>query len=245
MTGLTHKRVLLVGAGGLGSPVAALLARAGVGHLEVVDQDRIELSNLHRQTLYRPADVGQSKSVVAAARIESEARAAGHAQTRAVAREQRVYPEHVLEAVRGFDLVVEGSDNYPTKFLVADACALEKIACVQAGAVRWMGWAFGSIPGGSACLRCVFEDVPEGPDRGCSVAGVVGPVVGVIGALQAAIAIQLLRGETHAAGVLHHYRALPGALRRTRVPRSSGCPLCDGRIADIDAARYLPRSCAA
>jgi molybdopterin/thiamine biosynthesis adenylyltransferase len=244
MTALAAKRVLLVGAGGLGSPVATLLARAGVGYLEVADQDRIELSNLHRQTLYRPTDVGQSKSAIAAARIEAEARAAGHSHTRAVAREMRVYPDRVLDVVSGFDLVVEGSDNYPTKFMVADACAIRGIACVQAGAVRWVGWAFGSVPG-SACLRCVFEDIPAGPDQGCSVAGVIGPVVGVVGALQASIALQVLRGEKHAAGVLHHYRALPGALRRSRVARSSNCPLCLGRIADIDAARYLPRSCAA
>lgn len=243
MTGLASKRVLLVGAGGLGSPVATLLARAGVGALEVADEDRIELSNLHRQTLYQATDVGQSKSRVAAARIAAEAKATG-AQTSAVAREMRVYPDCVLEAVTGFDLVVEGSDNYPTKFLVADACALRGVPCVQAGAVRWVGWAFGSAPG-SACLRCVFEDIPAGPDQGCSVAGVVGPVVGVVGALQASIALRILRGETQAAGVLHHYRALAGSLRQSRVARSSDCALCLGRIADIDAARYLPRSCAA
>jgi molybdopterin-synthase adenylyltransferase len=243
MTGLSSKRVLLVGAGGLGSPVAALLARAGVGQIEVADQDRIELSNLHRQTLYQPADLGRSKSEVAAERIAAEAAAAGHV-TRAVAREVRIYPDRALEAVRGFDAVVEGSDNYPTKFLISDACAIAGVPCIQAGAVRWVGWAFGRVPG-SACLRCVFEDIPEGPDRGCSIAGVIGPVVGVVGALQAAIALQILRGEVHAAGVLHHYRALPGALRRTRVARSSQCPSCLGRIADIDATRYLPRSCAA
>jgi molybdopterin/thiamine biosynthesis adenylyltransferase len=243
MTALAAKRVLLVGAGGLGSPVATLFARAGVGAVEVADLDRIELSNLHRQTLYQPSDVGLSKSAVAAARIATEARRTG-SPTRSVAHEMRVYPDRVLELVHGFDLVVEGSDNYPTKFLVADACRLQGIPCVQAGAVRWVGWAFGSMPG-SACLRCVFEDIPAGPDQGCSIAGVVGPVVGVVGALQASIALQILRGETHAAGVLHHYRALTGSLRSSRVARSSDCPLCLGRIADIDAARYLPRSFAA
>jgi molybdopterin-synthase adenylyltransferase len=244
MSLLANKRVLLIGAGGLGSPVAILLARAGIGTLEIADQDRIELSNLHRQTLYASEHVGQSKSVTAAARIEAEARAAG-TTTHAVARELRVYPDRALELVAGFDLVVEGSDNYPTKFLVADACAIAGVPCVQAGAVRWVGWAFGSVPGASACLRCVFEDVPAGPDRGCAVAGVIGPLVGVIGALQASIALQILRGESHAAGVVHHYRALPGSLRRTRVASSTACPLCSGRITTIDAARYLPRDCAA
>lgn len=239
MTSLADKRVLLIGAGGLGSPVAALLARAGVGYFEVLDQDRIELSNLHRQTLYHREDVGQPKSAVAAARIEAEARAAGHAHTRGVAREIRVYPADVLDVIQGFDLVVEGSDNYPTKFLLADACAIRGIACVQAGAVRWTGWAFGNQPGASACLRCVFEDVPQGPDRGCSVAGVLGPVVGVVGALQASIALALLAGRSRSAGVLYHYQALRSGVRRTRVERRDACPLCSGHISDIRAARYL------
>ena len=244
MNVLADKRVLLVGAGGLGAPVATLLARAGVGAIEVADDDSIELSNLHRQTLYAREQVGQSKSAAAAARIEFEARSAGQ-PTRAIARELRVYPDRALELVAGFDLVVEGADNYPTKFLVADACAVARVACVQAGAVRWVGWAFGSLPGESACLRCVFEDVPAGPDRGCSVAGVIGPVVGAVGALQAGIALQLLRGRREAAGVLHHYRALSGSLRRSRVSRNPACPLCSGEIFTIDAARYLPRDCAA
>ncbi|HKU39047.1 MAG TPA: ThiF family adenylyltransferase, partial [Polyangiales bacterium] len=182
---------------------------------------------------------------VAAARIEAEARAAGHAGTRAVAREMRVYPAQALDTVRGFDLVVEGADNYPTKFLIADACALASVPCVQAGAVRWVGWAFATLPGRSACLRCVFEDVPEGPDRGCSVAGVLGPVVGVVGALQAALALQLLAGRAQAAGVLHHYQALRSGLRRSRIERRADCALCTGRITDLDVARYLPRDCAA
>jgi molybdopterin/thiamine biosynthesis adenylyltransferase len=142
-------------------------------------------------------------------------------------------------------LVVEGSDNYPTKFLTADSCSLARVPCVQAGAVRWVGWALGCVPGQSACLRCVFEDVPPGPDQGCSQAGVVGPVVGVVGALQAGIALRLLGGHTQAAGVLHHYRALEGALRRRPVAPNPRCPACSGEIARIDPARYTAPDCAA
>jgi adenylyltransferase/sulfurtransferase len=245
MSALTGKRVLLVGAGGLGSPVGTLLARAGVGYIEVLDDDTIELSNLQRQTLYAAPDIGRSKSLLAAQRIEQEARAFGHAATRAVAREMRLYPDTATELIRGFDLVIEGADNYPTKFLTSDACALAGIACVQAGAVRWVGWALGCVPGSSACLRCAFEDIPSGPDRGCSAAGVLGPVVGVIGALQASIALCLLLGDARAAGVLHHYRGLTGALRRRRIARSERCPACSGQIRTLDAARYLPQECAA
>jgi adenylyltransferase/sulfurtransferase len=241
----SDKRVLLVGAGGLGSPAATLLARAGVGYLEVLDDDVVELSNLQRQTLFDPAHVGLSKARCAAERLSSEARAAGHEHSEVVARELRLHPGIALETIRGFDLVVEGSDNYPSKFLTADACHLARIPCVQAAAVRWVGWVFGCVPGRSACLRCVFEDIPEGPDRGCAQAGVLGPVVGVVGALQAATALRVLRGDTAAAGVLTHYRALHGILRRRPIAPRADCALCSGTITQLDRARYLPRDCAA
>jgi len=245
MSGLADRRVLLVGAGGLGSPAATLLARAGVGVLEVLDDDLVDESNLQRQTLYTRADVGSSKALRAAEQLRSEAQRAGHPQSQVEAREGRLTPDVALERVRGFDLVVEGSDNYPTKFLTADACSLAGVPCVQAGAVRWVGWVLGSIPGRSACLRCIFEDIPEGPDRGCATAGVIGPVVGVIGALQAATALRILAGDAAAAGVITHYRALDGVLRRAAVPRSSECPACNGQMTRLDPARYAPRDCAA
>jgi molybdopterin/thiamine biosynthesis adenylyltransferase len=241
------KRVLLVGAGGLGSPAGTLLARAGIGYLEVLDDDVVELSNLQRQTLYSERDVGQPKAARAAEQLRELAHSAGHFHTEVRAREGRLRPDIALDLVREFDLVIEGSDNYPTKFLTADSCQLARVPCVQAAAVRWVGWVLGSVPGASACacLRCVFEDIPEGPDQGCSTAGVVGPVVGVIGALQASVALQLLYGADRAAGVLHHYRALDGALRRRRIARSPHCPACNGQLDRIDPARYQPPDCAA
>lgn len=238
---LAAKRVLLIGAGGLGAPAGSLLAHSGVGELEVLDDDVIELSNLQRQTLFTPADVGRSKAVVAAERLA----AISGGKTRVLAREARLLPGSALELVRGFDLVVEGTDNFPSKFLTSDASALAGVPCVQAGAVRWVGWSMGSRPGASSCLRCVFEDIPSGPDRGCSEAGVVGPVVGVVGALQAAIALRILRGEARAAGVIHHYRALLGTLRARPIDRSPRCPICSGEWKTLDATRYAPQECAA
>jgi molybdopterin-synthase adenylyltransferase len=245
VTGLSSKRVLLIGAGGLGSPVATLLGRAGVGYVEVLDDDVIEASNLQRQTLYTAADVGQSKARIAAQRLMLEAQRAGHESTRAVAREARLEPDTALDAVRGFDLVVDGADNYPSKFLTADACMLARVACVQAGAVRWVGWALGTMPGSSACLRCTFEDIPAGPDRGCATAGVVGPVVGVVGALQASLALRILLGDSAAAGTLLHYRGLSGQLRGRQIKPSKNCPACTGEIRSLDAARYAPEQSAA
>jgi len=242
---LARRRVLLIGAGGLGSPVATLLARAGVGYLEILDDDIVELSNLQRQTLYDERCAGQSKAECAAEQLRREAALAGHAHTEVVARELRLHPDVALELIGGFDLVVEGSDNYPTKFLTADACTLARVRSVQAGAVRWVGWSLGNVPGHTACLRCAFEDIPPGPDQGCSTAGVVGPVVGVVGALQAATSLQLLTGQDRAAGVIHHYRALHGSLRKRRLTRRAGCALCSGEITHLTPARYTPRDCAA
>ncbi|MDD9938652.1 MAG: HesA/MoeB/ThiF family protein [Myxococcales bacterium] len=244
MADLADSRVLLVGAGGLGSAAGQVLARAGVGHLTVADDDVVDLSNLQRQTLYREADAGQPKAPLAARRLQALAAEVGH-EVEVVAREMRVLPDGARELAGRFDLVVEGGDNFATKFLVADACALAGVPVVQAGAVRWVGWALASIPGESACLRCVFEDVPSGPQDTCAAAGVIGPVVGVLGAIQGALALSLLVGRSAAAGVLHSYRGLSGQLRRSAVPRQQPCPLCRGDIEDTDVSRYLPPDCAA
>lgn len=242
---LASKRVLLVGAGGLGCPAGRVLARSGVGHIAIADDDIVDETNLQRQLLYHEGDVGQPKAQVAARRLREEADRAGHHPV-VVAREIRVLPDSAREIVGEYDLILEGADNFATKFLVADACALAGTPVVQAGAVRWVGWALASIPGQSACLRCLFEDVPRGQQDTCAEAGVVGPVVGVLGALQAALALELLAGRREAAGVLYSYEALPGTLRRRTIRREvADCALCAGRITDTDGSRYAPPECAA
>lgn len=236
-------RVLLVGAGGLGSPAALALARSGVAAITIVDDDLVARSNLHRQTLYSAADVGRPKAVVAAERLAAEARERGYALA-VTPIEARFVPDDALALVEGHDVVVEGADNFATKFLVADACAIARVPCVQAGAVRWSGWALATLPGHSACLRCVFEDVPRDRVETCAEAGVVGPVVGVLGAIEAALALCLLGRGGGAAGVLWSYRGLEGALRRSRVARRAGCALCEGEITDVREDRYLGAPCA-
>ncbi len=232
---LAGARVLVIGAGGLGSPAALVLARSGVGHLTIVDDDAVDLSNLHRQVLYDDGDVGRDKVERAAARLRREG---------VEVREERgrFVPENALSLIRGHDLVVEGADNFATKFLACDAAALAGVPIVQAGAVRWSGWALGSVPGQSACMRCVFEDIPRDRVETCAEAGVIGPVVGVLGGLQAAIAVRLLSGE-HAAGELFSYRALDGRLRASRVAPRAGCATCEGRTRELSRARYAPPPC--
>ncbi len=164
---------------------------------------------------------------------------ASRAHVEAIAR--RFLPETAFEDLAGVDLVLEGADNMATKFLVADACKLAAVPLVQAGIVRWSGWALLNAPGKSACLRCVFEDMPSrlsGQEETCAVAGVVGPAVGVLGAVQAGLALRLLGGDTTAAGELFSYDALRGSLRKRAVKPRSGCDLCEGRVSNLDVSRY-------
>jgi len=231
------QRVLVVGAGGLGSPVLRLLAASGVDHITVIDDDVVDESNLHRQTLYASSDVGRSK-------IEQTARVLRELSPDLSVRtiEARFVPGAAMDLLSGHTLVVEGADNLATKFLVADAAHLAGVPAVQAGAVRWAGWAFCALPG-SACLRCLFEDIPRGQVETCAEAGVVGPVVGVLGGLEAALVFRLLQGE-RPGGELWHYDALKGTLRKTFVRRRNDCPLCAGEIKDLRIERYTA-ACAA
>lgn len=228
---MTSQGVLVIGAGGLGSPVLSVLAQAGVTRFTLVDDDRVEVSNLQRQTLFDDADVGRLKVDVAAEKL------AQFSEDIAVERiVDRLVPENASALMRDHALVVEGADNYATKFLAADAARLLGLPIVQAGAVRFAGWALASAPD-HPCIRCVFEDIPGQTDT-CAAAGVLGPVVGVLGALEGALAIELLRGK-RAAGVLWSYDALGAGLRKRRLRVRADCPLCSGQIRELDEARYL------
>jgi adenylyltransferase/sulfurtransferase len=228
---------LVVGAGGLGSPVLRLLAAGGVAHVTIVDDDLVGESNLHRQTLYTEKDVGCSKIERASALLRE---LAPSISVNAV--QGRFVPASAMELLKDHSLVVEGADNLATKFLVTDAARLAGVPAVQAGAVRWAGWAFCALPD-SACLRCLFEDIPRDRVETCAEAGVLGPLVGVLGGLEAALVLRVLRGELPA-GELWHYDALKGALRRTFVRRRGDCPLCTGKIQDLRTERYTA-ACAA
>ena len=227
----------MIGVGGLGCPAAHVIAKSALPvSLTLLDDDVIDASNLQRQILFDDADVGQSKAEVAARKLS--ALGADAAPMRA-----RLYPDNAEALFAEHDLVIEGADNYPTKFLAADAAAITNTPLVSAGAVQWRGWALASAPG-HACLRCVFEDVPSGDAPTCEDAGVVGPVVGVLGAISAGLALAIVSGRAPY-NRLHAYRGLRGQLRASRVKRREECPSCSGAIADLDSARYQPQGCAA
>jgi molybdopterin/thiamine biosynthesis adenylyltransferase len=236
-------RVLVIGAGGLATPVLTILARSVDVAITIIDDDVVDETNLHRQLLYRESDVGRSKLEVARERVLDEAARAGRRiAVRTI--EGRFTPDNALALAHEHALIVEGADNLATKFLAADAAHLASRPIVQAGVVRWAGWALASGDG-SACLRCVFEDVPTDRVETCATAGVVGPVVGVVGALAAALAIRVLAGDS-VGGTLWHHDALAGSLRRSRVRARPDCPLCGARasIRAIDEACYAPPACA-
>lgn len=232
-------KALVIGIGGLGCPAAIVLARAGVDVLGIADDDLVDVTNLHRQILFREADVGRSKVVTAARRLAAEA-----PHVRVVAHETRLLPHNAVELVSQYDVVVEGSDNFATKFLAADAAAIAKRPIVHGAAVRWHGTALAVSAHGAPCYRCLFEDVPREDAPNCAEAGVVGPVVGVVGAAQADLALSILRGED-VAGTLFTFDGKTLASRRRRVPARPACALCGGgaSIRTIDGARYAAPVC--
>ncbi len=233
---LEGARVLVIGMGGLSCPAVRVLVQSGVTHFTLVDDDRVEASNLQRQTLYTAREEGELKVDAGARALSRWAPEASVLQLEKLV--DRVHPDNALDLISRHTLVLEGADNFATKFLVADAAKLARVPCVQAGAVRYGGWALASMPDAGVCLRCVFEDIPRGAPETCAVAGVLGPVVGAMGAIQAALSLQLILGRTAAASVLYSYDALLGKLRRHRLSRRDGCPLCSGLIRDLDLERY-------
>lgn len=234
---LGNARVLIVGMGGLGSPVALVLARAGVKHFTLVDDDVVQTSNLHRQILFTDADVGAAK----VERAEAKLRALVGDDLRITLRQERLVPENALDIVGEHDLVCEGADNLATKFLVADACARAGRTVVHAGVVRWSGWAMLAVPGQSACLRCVFEDLPGEHVETCAEAGVIGSVVGVVAALQAGLALEALHGNRDAPGTLWSFRAKDLVTRKLHPARRQGCELCAGHTPELHIERYAPQ----
>jgi molybdopterin/thiamine biosynthesis adenylyltransferase len=238
------KRVLLVGLGGLGCPVASVLSQVPGLELWLCDDDRVELTNLHRQILYSDADVGADKLEAAQRALV----AAGAAAERLVLVRSRLLPENARQLVQSVDLVLEGADNFATKFLAADAAHLEARPIIHGAAVRFTATAWAVSASGRPCYRCLFEDLPAGAQQGCSEAGVMGPVVGFCGALLADLALRVLSGDATAFGALYTYDGARDRLRQVEAAARPDCPLCGASaepILHIDEARYLEAHCAA
>jgi len=216
-------RVLLVGAGGLGSPAALYLAAAGVGTIGLVDDDVVDETNLQRQVLYGTATLGQPKHVAAADRLRD---LNPHVQIETFA--ERLSAANALGILEGFDVVVDGSDNFPTRYLVSDACVRLGTPDVYGSIFRFEGQASIFAAPDGPCYRCLFRDPPP-PELvpSCAEAGVLGILPGIIGSLQALETLKLLAGiGSSLVGRLVLFDALALSFREMRLQRDPECPAC-------------------
>ncbi len=232
---LLAARVLVIGAGGLGSPLILYLAAAGVGTIGVVDDDAVELSNLQRQILHSDARIGTNKADSA-----REAVAAINPEVRIEPHRARLTAANAMALVAGYDLVADGSDNFATRFLVNDACRLAGKTLVSAAVLRFDGQlATFKAPG--PCYRCLHPVAPpEDEAMGCAQAGVLGAMAGVLGSLQAVEVIKELLGIGDSlAGSLLIVDGLSTRFHKTRLPPDPECALCGPRatVRDLSAHR--------
>lgn len=222
-------RVLLVGLGGLGSPAGYYLAAAGVGMLGLVDGDRLELSNLQRQIAHTTADVGCSK-------VESAARAfaALNPEVRIKAHNLRLTVENAPGLFKAYDFIIDATDNFESKFLIAGICHATGKPYSHAGILKFLGQALTVIPGKTACLRCVFDELP--PVNQELPQGPLGVVPGVMGTIQATEAIKYLLGLGDLlVNRLLTYDALRLEFRTVRINRNPACPQCCPSVDGLQA----------
>ena len=220
---LMAARVLVVGAGGLGSPAALYLAAAGVGRLGIADFDAVDRSNLQRQILHSTQDVGKAKVESAVARIADV-----NPNVTVAAISANVHAGNVQELIRPWDFVIDGTDNAAAKYLINDACVIAGKPYSHAGVLRFRGQTTTYVPGQAPCLRCIFPYSQEHAEPSCDTAGVIGGVCGVIGTLQAMEAVKYIVGAGELlTGRLLVYDALKASFHEVRLPPpDDNCPVC-------------------
>ena len=240
---LLAARVLVIGAGGLGSPAAMYLAAAGVGTIGIVDDDVVDLSNLQRQIIHGTGNVGMPKVESAAETVTSI-----NPDVTVKPYHIRVSAGNIAELIAGYDVIVDAADNFSTKFLINDACVLAGKPYIYGGALRFEGQLMTYVPGRGPCYRCIFRDMPAaGEVPSCKEAGVLGAVVGVIGSMQAVEAMKLILGVGKPLTArLMTFDALAMTCRAVPLPeREPDCPVCGEHptITTLDPARYIQPAC--
>src|SRR5262245_26237101 len=220
---LLDSKVLLLGAGGLGSPAALYLAAAGVGTLGIVDMDEVDASNLQRQILHNLDRVGDRK-------VDSAKKTLTllNPDVNVVGYDVRLGADNILDVIDGYDVIVDGTDNFPTRYLVNDASLLKRIPVVHGSIFRFEGQATVFAPYQGPCYRCLFPEAPPAElAPSCAEAGVLGVLPGIVGSIQAMEAIKLILGLGDTlAGRLLAYDAMEETFRTFKVPRDPGCPAC-------------------
>jgi len=220
---LLQSKALLIGAGGLGSPAGLYLAAAGVGTIGVVDSDTVDLSNLQRQVLHCTPRLGQPKCLSAKQTMEEL-----NPDVHVIPYHERLTSENILGIIADYDVVLDGSDNFPTRYLVNDACVMSHKPLCHAGILRFEGQVTTIVPGEGPCYRCLYpEPPPPGLVPSCQEAGILGVTAGVVGLIQATEALKLILGIGQPLiGRLLLYGALDASFREVRVPRHADCAVC-------------------
>ncbi len=220
---ILNSSVLIIGAGGLGAPIGLYLAAAGVGKIGIIDGDNVDITNLQRQVIHHTKDIGVAKVESAAEKMR-----AINPDIEIVTYKDLFMADNAFDLMKGYDFVIDGTDNFPAKFLVNDACVLAKKPFSHGGILRFVGQTMTVIPGQSACYRCVFiQPPPVNAVPSCSQAGVLGVLAGVLGTLQATEALKffLKQGDLLTDALLT-YDALKMNFRKVAFKKNPKCPVC-------------------
>ena len=221
---LLNAKVLIIGAGGLGAPAAMYLAAAGVGTIGIADADEVDLSNLQRQIIHSTEDLGKAK-------VQSAKETMNRMNPDVKVNIYRMFidSENVLDLIKEYDFIIDGTDNFPAKFLINDACVMAGKPFSHAGIIRFQGQLMTYVPGKGPCYRCVFKNPPpKDAVPTCKQAGVIGAMGGVIGSLQAMEAVKYILGVGDLlTGYLLTYDALKMEFRKVKLPgKVKDCPIC-------------------
>lgn len=238
---LMNSKVLIIGAGGLGAPAAMYLAAAGVGTIGIADADEVDLSNLQRQVIHTTNDLGKPK-------VESakETMQAINPDVNVVTYHDFIASDNIMDIIKDYDFVLDGTDNFPAKFLINDACVMAKIPFCHAGIIRFKGQLMTWVPDSDVpCYRCVFKNPPpKDAVPTCKQAGVIGAMAGVIGCLQAMEAVKYITGAGELlTGYLLTYDALKNDFHKIKLPLDKKCAVCSDERTITEFIDYEQAEC--
>lgn len=223
---LLQAKVLIIGCGGLGSPCAYYLAAAGIGKIGLVDSDKVELNNLQRQIIHSTENIGVAKVESAKTKLHSL-----NPEIRITDYNLRLTASNISDIIKDYDVIVDGSDNFPTRYLVNDACVLSKKPLIHAGILRFDGQATTIVPHKGPCYRCLFQSPPPpGTVPSCQEAGILGVVAGILGLVQATETLKyILQCGELLVGKLLVFNALSLSFRMLNIKRDKNCPVCGNK----------------
>lgn len=237
---LMDSKVLIIGAGGLGAPAALYLAAAGVGTIGIADADEVDLSNLQRQVIHSTPDVGKAKVLSAKESME-----AINPEVKVNTYRTFVASDNIMELIADYDFIIDGTDNFPAKFLINDACVIAEKPFSHAGIIRFKGQLMTYVPGQGPCYRCVFQSPPPADAvPTCKQAGVIGAMGGVIGSLQAMEAVKYIIGKGDLlTGSLLTYDALKMEFHKIKLPHRPSCAVCGDEPSILTPIDYEQTEC--